>query len=621
MSLSGQAVVKLHAVIKEGPPAFALPKFVFPRREDEPVSKALGRAKAVSVDQLTYSIHKGNDDGLFQIDSRNGELTVTRPLDAEIKTKHLIYVRATDLSARFAESSVEVTVENINDNRPKFRNTAANNNDLIEVIVPRDSPVNAVIVKVDGYDEDIGDSVQYSIVGNARTLFQIGPTSGVVRSLKELTDVAVGDNVYTFQVKATDTGNLETTVQVRLLLVNREAGEEIRSVSEAVKLTDQSIIRKVGGRYLQSRFRIVYPDGNPFDIDSSSGNLRVLRKLDFETRKEYTIFIEEMNTADAQDYITYEVRIRVTDENDNDPVFTMSEASLYGKVNRNAQLGTVVMQITVQDADSGDAGTIDLQLEPDTVPFSIDPFSSEITTSSWDITEPWYNISIIATDRGKPRRSTKQQIHIRTGANPPEFDRQLYQFEVSENSEPGDFIGKISARSLSGLPVRFEIESGNQRNLFSIGSQGELKLQHGLDYESGSAVFNLIVVAKEHSKDPLESRVTVAVRVINENDNAPEFTTFSYSPPRPISEDLAIGTTILTVTATDKDCGQLGKCAGGLLTYSMADGAGVGTDGNDNRYQDIFKVNNLLFYLFIYFFYYYFYFKRYSILSTFTTKW
>ena len=587
------AVVKLRVVVKEGPPAFALPKFVFSSRENEPASKQLGRAKAVSVDELTYSIHKGNEDGLFWINSQTGALYASRPLDAEESTRHSIYVRATDLSERFAESSVEIDVVNVNDNRPKFRNTALNNNDLIETIVPRDSPANSVIVKVDGYDADIGDSVQYSIVGSARNLFQIGPTSGVVRSLKELKDVAVGDNEYNFRVKATDADNFGSTVQVRVLLVNKEPGEEIRSVSEAVALSDQSIIRKVGGRYLQSRFKIIYPSDNPFEISRSSGNLRIRRKLDFETEKEYTIFIEEMNTADARDYVTYEVRIQVTDENDNSPVFTMSGDSLFGKVNRNAQLGTVVMKILVQDADSGDAGTIDLQIEPDTVPFSIDPFSSEITTSSWDIPQQWYNVTIIATDRGKPRQSARQRIYIRTGANPPEFEHEVYQFKISENAEPGDFIGKISARSLSGIPIRYEIESGNQRNLFSVGSQGELKLQHGIDYESGSAIFNLVVLAKEYSKDPLESRVTIAIRVINENDNAPEFTTFSYSPPRPISEDLALGTTILTVTATDMDCGQLGKCAGGLLTYSMTDstvpGGESGTD-NNNRYKDTFKV-------------------------------
>ena len=252
-----------------------------------------------------------SDDELFQIEAHTGVLYATRPLDAEENTLWSIYVRATDLSERFAESSVEIIVENVNDNRPQFRNAVNKIGTLIESIVPRDSPVNTVIARVEGYDRDIGDSVKYSIVGSARALFQIDPNSGVVRSLKSLTDVAVGGgdngNQYTLQVRAVDTGNLESTVQVRVILVNKEPGEEIRSVSESVSLTDQSIIRKIGGRYLQSRFKIVYPAGNPFGIEPSSGNLRIRKKLDYETRAEYTVFIEETNTENIREYVTYEV--------------------------------------------------------------------------------------------------------------------------------------------------------------------------------------------------------------------------------------------------------------------------------------------------------------------------
>ena len=129
----------------------------------------------------------------------------------------------------------------------------------------------------------------------------------------------------------------------------------------------------------------------------------------------------------------------------------------------------------------------------------------------------------------------------------------------------------------------------SKHNSISISISGELKLQHGLDYESqtGSSLFNLVIVAKEHSRDPLESRATVAVSVANENDNAPEFTSFAYAPARPVSEDLGIGTTILTVTATDKDCGQLGKCAGGVLTYSIVDNPTTTSTGL-NCWLDLF---------------------------------
>jgi len=573
VALSGQAVIKLRAVTKEGPPKFALPKFVFETKENEH-SNEIGRATAISVDELTYTIHKGNEAILFTIGKSDGVIYTTKPLDAETSTKHLIYVRATDLSERFAEASVEINVLNTNDNLPNFRNAI---NSLIETVVERDSPVNTEIVRVDGYDLDIGDKVRYELLGAARNFFDIGSSTGVIRSVKSLMELATGTNQYTFQIRATDTGDLFSKAQVRVILVNKEPGEVIRSVSESVGLTDTSIVRKIGGKYFESAFKIVYPDENPFIIESRTGNIRIRNTLDYETRKEYTIYVEETNRDDIQEYVTYEVRIQITDENDNSPVFTMK--SFVGKVNRNAQLGTVVMQISVGDVDSGDAGITDLQIEPDTVPFSIDPLTSEITTSSWEITDKWYNVTIVATDRGNPARSTRQRIYIKTGDNPPEFDKEVYLFVVSENAEPGDLIGKVAARSLSGIPIRYDIESGNQKNLFSIDSQGEIKLQGRLDYESGSALFDLVILAKEHSKKPLESRVSCAIEVTNENDNAPEFSTYSYRPAQAILENLGIGSTIITVIASDKDCGEFGKCAGGLLTYSI------------DKYKDIFKID------------------------------
>ena len=51
----------------------------------------------------------------------------------------------------------------------------------------------------------------------------------------------------------------------------------------------------------------------------------------------------------------------------------------------------------------------------------------------------WYNISVQAYDRGvQPKVSEEVVIHIKTGDNPPEFSKNVYEFQVSENSQAGE---------------------------------------------------------------------------------------------------------------------------------------------------------------------------------------
>lgn len=61
--------------------------------------------------------------------------------------------------------------------------------------------------------------------------------------------------------------------------------------------------------------------------------------------------------------------------------------------------------------------------------------------------------------------------------------------------------------------------------------------------------------AKDSGKPALSSTVTVYFNVLDLNDNAPLFDPMSYSDE--VYENVTIGTSILTVSATDQDSGNL----------------------------------------------------------------
>lgn len=77
-----------------------------------------------------------------------------------------------------------------------------------------------------------------------------------------------------------------------------------------------------------------------------------------------------------------------------------------------------------------------------------------------------------------------------------------------------------------------------------------------LDYESVK-VMNFTVVAKETmTKSPKSSSATVAVRILDRNDNYPEFTKSLYEVSVP--ENCEVGTTVAWVQALDEDSGVFG---------------------------------------------------------------
>lgn len=573
----GQVVVNLFAVTMEGPPSFALRKFTFNVSENNDPSKQLGKVMGISLDSLRYTIVRGNIENIFKIDSRTGIIYSIKKLDAETSVRYILYIRATDFSKRFVETSVEINVLNVNDHSPEFKSE----NGMIEVYIQRIASVQSHVANVQAYDKDVNDRLTFAILpAIARAYFKIDK-SGSIKIIRSIRSLSIDSNQFEFKVIATDFEGASGKVKIRLTLVQFLSESIItRDISELRKPTDGWFVTSLPRQYPSTKYEIVFPDKHPFIIDQTSGYIGLKETVDYEAVKYFVIIIEEKNLNKRRQYINYKVRIQILDYNDNEPFFTMQ--NIFGKVNKNAQPGTTVFKITANDLDSGNNGAIVFEIKTLEVPFDIDPITSEIkTTSLVTLTQNWYNITVQAYDRGRPSQvSNLIVIRIKTGDNPPEFSQQVYEFKVRENSQAGKQIGVILARSLSGISIQYSIESGDEDNLFIIKSDGSIILQGDLDYESGKNLYKLIIQATEMSTQPLISRVRVIIEVINVNDNPPVFKEQEYRS-QPISENVPIGTTVLTVSANDCDCGQTCHCAGGDLTYVL------------QKYTDSFRIDDI----------------------------
>ncbi|XP_048076994.1 protocadherin gamma-B5 isoform X18 [Ursus arctos] len=275
-----------------------------------------------------------------------------------------------------------------------------------------------------------------------------------------------------------------------------------------------------------------YRTGRVFSLNSKSGEITTLKTLDFEEIKEYSIVVEGRDGGGLAAQCTVEINIQ--DENDNSPEITFH--SLAEMVLENALPGTPIALIKTYDRDSGENGEVNCRLEGE-VPFQIISSSKNSYKLIIDGTldrehTPEYNVTITATDRGKPplSSSTTITLHITdVNDNAPVFHQASYVVHVAENNPPGASIAQVSASDpdlghngrVSYSIVASDLEPRALASYVSVSAQsGVVFAQRAFDHEQLRA-FELTLQARDQGSPALSANVSLRVLVDDRNDNAP----------------------------------------------------------------------------------------------------
>lgn len=212
---------------------------------------------------------------------------------------------------------------------------------------------------------------------------------------------------------------------------------------------------------------------------------------------------------------------------------------------------------TVIDLGLGMNGTFQLTLEgPDASLFRIEPslpisrqsslfifVADSLAQSNWSIFDrdsvgarQAFNLDIIANDFGSPHRMSSR-IHCKielvdSNDNPPQFESDLYSFNVYENAPRGHIIGAVRARDpdhqLNSGRVRYGTLSGRGNHLFRLDQDtGQVSLDGQLDREREST-YLLLAEAFDPNGVGLSNYTKVMITVLDINDNAPMFLQSSY---------------------------------------------------------------------------------------------
>ncbi|XP_027133915.1 protocadherin alpha-8 isoform X20 [Larimichthys crocea] len=151
--------------------------------------------------------------------------------------------------------------------------------------------------------------------------------------------------------------------------------------------------------------------------------------------------------------------------------------------------------------------------------------------------------------------------------NYPSFSTNSQSIEIAESRQPGTKFLVLSAYDADVGKNGISTYKLSQNDHFSLSVNkgdsvsAELVLQKPLDREK-QAVIKLTLTAVDGGSPPKSGTSQIIINVLDVNDNVPIFTKPLYKSS--ITENVAFGTSVITVAATDADDGPNGE-----ISYSL----------------------------------------------------
>ncbi|NXF76071.1 CADH8 protein, partial [Sclerurus mexicanus] len=436
-------------------------------------------------------------------------------------------------------------------------------------------------------DLDPGSSkIKYILSGDgAGTIFVINDKTGDIHAMKRLDREEKAEYTLTAQAVDRDTNQpLEPPSEfiIKVQDINDNAPEFVDGPYHATvpemsvvgtfvtKVTATDADDPVYGNSAKLVYSIL--EGQPyFSIEPHTAIIKTaLPNMDREAKEEYFVVIQAKDMGGHMGGLsgTTTVTITLTDVNDNPPKFAQS---LYHfSVMEDVALGEPIGRVKANDLDIGENAKSSYDIiEGD----GMDIF--EITTDAQTQdgiirvrkpldfeTKKSYTLKVEAANvhidprfiSGGPFKDTATvKIVVEDADEPPVFSSPTYLLEVHENAALNSVLGQVTAHDpdVSSSPIRFSIDRHTDlERQFNINAEdGKITLATPLDRET-SMWHNITIVATETRNHSQVSRVPVAIKVLDVNDNAPEFASEHEAF---LCENGKPGQVIQIVSAVDKD--------------------------------------------------------------------
>uniref|UniRef100_A0ACB8EBN7 Uncharacterized protein n=1 Tax=Sphaerodactylus townsendi TaxID=933632 RepID=A0ACB8EBN7_9SAUR len=314
-----------------------------------------------------------------------------------------------------------------------------------------------------------------------------------------------------------------------------------------------------------------------FSISAENGKLYISDRIDREKicRETVTCLINFEVMAENPINI-FHVSVTIQDINDNTPHFLNEDIRL-----EPSELTLPGARFVLEHAEDPDVGMNSLQNYQLTSNqyFMLETADSEDGNKYAELvlskqldreSESRFQLTLLAVDGGKPARTGTAKIWVSVidvNDNPPVFAQKSYKVSFKENAPKGSSVVQVKATdrdegSNGQISYTFNNMGESARRMFSLDPQnGTIRVMETLDFEEKDK-YTMAVEAKDGGG--LVARCNVEIRILDDNDNAPEIILVSSSSP--IREDSPSGTLVALINVKDRDSGENGDVACHLLS-------------------------------------------------------
>ncbi len=465
------------------------------------------------------------------------------PLDREKTPYYQLTAHAQDagMPEWECQSSVAITVTDINDNAPEFASS------IISASLREDAAVGSVAAKVLATDKDALDNkkIQYSLITTPDSAtFKIEQSTGLVSLAKPLDRET--KSLYNLTVRAMDHGTPRLSSQASLIVTVLDVNDNPPEFASkfyfatapenpAVGIDVVSVFAasKEAGVNAEITYSLI--GGNErrrFEIDPKTGAVLIAAPLDYEKATEYFLTIQAQDGGDPPLSNHATANITIGDVNDNSPTF--SKTSYSSLISESAQIGTEVVTVKASDLDSGVNGRVSYSIVSGDRhnQFSINAVSGKIKVSGPLDREmvASYVLEVQAVDAGVPD-SLSTTVLVTIGIsdandNPPIFPEGNYTAFLPEDRRPGYVVHRFSVTdaddSPNGAPFTFDLRSGNEDGAFRMVQDGSLRTAEGHKFDHrNKPKYVLQVRAYDGGSPSLFSDSYLTVNIIEESKFPP----------------------------------------------------------------------------------------------------
>ncbi|XP_010892326.1 cadherin-13 isoform X1 [Esox lucius] len=542
--------------------ALFAPRMHVSENMEPPFPKVIGTlivmSQGMEANHIFHMTGVGADQdpkGVFTIDRRTGEVSVSQELDREAISSYSLEVSVTDINGRLIEGPVrlQVDVNDQNDNRPIFKETRYAG----EVL--EGSPTGSLVMTMTAEDADdprLQNAVlRYNIVRQSPdkpspNMFYINPESGnivTVISPTLLDRETLPTTQYELEIvaqdmKGRDVGLTGTaTATITITDKNDHAPEFTHSLFSAS--VDEGSTGVVVNLTVDDRddpatgaWRAIYSiiNGDPtqsFEIhtnpDNNEGMLSLIKPLDYESLVFHTLLIKVENEDRLVPDVGYgssstaTVHITVQDVNEG-PVFFPDPLQVTKM--ENVPLGSFVASLNATDPDVLQSQSIRFAVLRDPANWlSVNPVRGTVNTSanldreSVYVHDNKYTAIFMATDNGSPPATGTGTlvIHLEDyNDNAPYVHPSVVR--VCEDAKDSVVIVGGRDRDVHPNAGPFKIELGKQPGLEKTWKVFRVNNTHAqimLLQSMKRANYQLPLVVTDSGMPPLSNSTEIKVQV------------------------------------------------------------------------------------------------------------